>query len=75
MSYKNYEDAKAISLKDHIILVEKGFDSIKQLFVEVDKIDTECSILVSSYDTKINILNEKIKSLNHTKEKLLKRIK
>lgn len=39
MTFKNYEDAKAHSIEDYIILVGKKFDSIKQLFEEIYKID------------------------------------
>lgn len=47
MTYEYAEDAKTQSLKDHLLSVEKGFDSIKDLFAEMYRIDGECTVLVS----------------------------
>jgi len=74
MTFEYTEDAKALPLKDHLESVEKGFNSIKELFAEMYKIEEDCSVLVTQYDTRIQKLNEKIKSQKLMKDKLSNKI-
>lgn len=74
MTFEYTEDTKTQPLKDHLESVEKGFNSIKELFGEMYKIEEDCSVLVTQYDTRIQKLNEKIKSQKLMKDKLSNKI-